>query len=84
VIVGGTDGLGKWSALNESLPGRIFISYRRRETGWPARQLSDVLVKQFPAEQVFKDVNNIDPGDDFVELITGAVASCSRDRAWGL
>jgi outer membrane protein assembly factor BamD (BamD/ComL family) len=76
VIVGGTDGLGKWSALNESLPGRIFISYRRQETAWPAGRLYDVLVEQFPAEQVFKDVDNIDPGDDFVERITGAVASC--------
>jgi tetratricopeptide (TPR) repeat protein len=35
-----------------------------------------VLVEHFPAEQVFKDVDNIDPGDDFVERITGAVASC--------
>jgi hypothetical protein len=70
--------------LNEFLPGRIFNSYRRRETGWPARQLYDVLVKHFSAEQVFKDVNNIDPGGDFVGLISGAVASCSRDRAWGL
>jgi hypothetical protein len=69
--------------LNEFLPGRIFISYRRRETGWPARQLYDVLVKHFPAEQVFKDVNNIDPGGDFVGLISGAVASCSRDRPGG-
>jgi outer membrane protein assembly factor BamD (BamD/ComL family) len=76
VIVGGTDGLGKWSALNESLPGRIFISYRRQETAWPAGRLYDVLVEHFPAEQVFKDVDNIDPGDDFVERITGAVASC--------
>jgi tetratricopeptide (TPR) repeat protein len=76
VIVGGTDGLGKWSALNESLPGRIFISYRRQETAWPARQLYDVLVEHFPREQVFKDVDNIDPGDDFVERITAAVASC--------
>jgi hypothetical protein len=76
VIVDGTDGLGKWSALNESLPGRIFISYRRQETAWPAGRLYDVLVEHFPAEQVFKDVDNIDPGDDFVERITGAVASC--------
>jgi hypothetical protein len=84
VIVGRTDGLGKWSALNEFLPGRIFNSYRRRETAWPAGRLYDVLVEHFPAEQVFKDVNNINPGDDFVGLITMAVASCSRDRAWGL
>jgi hypothetical protein len=76
VIVGGTDGLGKWSALNESLPGRIFISYRRQETAWPARELYDVLVKHFPAEEVFKDVDNIDPGDDFVERVAAAVGSC--------
>jgi hypothetical protein len=46
--------------LNESLPGRIFISYRRQETAWPARQLYDVLVEHFAAEQVFKDIDNID------------------------
>jgi tetratricopeptide (TPR) repeat protein len=62
--------------LNESLPGRIFISYRRQETAWPAGRLYDVLVEHFPPEQVFKDVDNIDPGDDFVERITAAVSSC--------
>ena len=62
--------------MNESLPGRIFISYRRQETAWPARQLYNVLVENFPAEQVFKDVDNIDPGDEFVERITAAVESC--------
>jgi hypothetical protein len=70
------DGLGKGSALNESLPGRIFISYRRQETAWPAGRLYDVLVEHFPAEQVFKDVDSIEPGEDFVERITAAVASC--------
>ena len=58
------------------MPGRIFISYRRQETRWPARQLYDVLVEQFPAEQVFKDVDSIEPGEDFVERITAAVSSC--------
>jgi outer membrane protein assembly factor BamD (BamD/ComL family) len=62
--------------LNESLPGRIFISYRRRETAWPAGRLYDVLVEHFPPEQVFKDVDNIEPGEDFVERITAAVESC--------
>jgi hypothetical protein len=76
VIVGGSDGLGKWLALNESLPGRIFISYRRQETAWPAGRLYDVLVDHFPPEQVFKDVNNIEPGEDFAERITAAVSSC--------
>jgi glycerophosphoryl diester phosphodiesterase len=56
--------------------GRIFISYRRQETSWPARQLYEVLVGRFGAESVFKDVDDIEPGDDFVERITEAVASC--------
>jgi hypothetical protein len=62
--------------LNGSLPGRIFVSYRRQDTAWPAGRLYDVLVDHFPAEQVFKDVDNIDPGDDLVERITAAVAAC--------
>ena len=35
-----------------------------------------MLVEHFPAEQVFKDVDSIEPGEDFVERITAAVASC--------
>jgi tetratricopeptide (TPR) repeat protein len=62
--------------LNESSPGRIFISYRRQETAWPAGRLYDVLVEHFRAEQVFKDVDNIEPGEDFVERIAAAVGSC--------
>jgi hypothetical protein len=62
--------------LNEFLPGRIFISYRRDETAWPAGRLYDVLVQHFSAEQVFKDVDNIEPGEDFVDRITSAVGSC--------
>jgi multiple sugar transport system substrate-binding protein len=69
-------GLGKWSALSESLPRGIFISYRHQETAWPARQLYNVLVEHFRPEQVFKDVDNIEPGQDFVEQITKAVGSC--------
>ena len=55
---------------------RIFISYRHQETAWPAQQLYDVLVEHFPREQVFKDIDNIGPGEDFVERITAAVESC--------
>ena len=56
--------------------GRIFISYRRQETAWPARQLYEVMISRFGADQVFKDVDNINPGDDFVERLTQAVGSC--------
>jgi hypothetical protein len=64
--------------MTESTPvtlGRIFISYRREETAYPAGWLFDRLVHHFDG-QVFKDVDSIQPGDDFVDVITTAVASC--------
>jgi TIR domain len=64
--------------MAESTPvtlGRIFISYRREETAYPAGWLFDRLVHHFDG-QVFKDVDSIQPGDDFVDVITTAVASC--------
>lgn len=56
--------------------GRIFISYRREETAYPAGWLYDRLSGHFGGGQVFKDVDSIQLGDDFVEVITRAVGSC--------
>ena len=56
--------------------GRVFISYRRQETAWPARQLYELLSERFGADQFFQDIDTIEPGDDFVEKVTGAVGSC--------
>ncbi len=56
--------------------GRIFISYRREETAYPAGWLYDRLADNFGGGQVFKDVDSIQLGDDFVEVITRAVGSC--------
>jgi RDD family/TIR domain len=55
---------------------RIFLSYRREDTAYPAGWLYDRLAERFGVEQVFKDVDSIQPGDDFVEVITEAVGSC--------
>ena len=56
--------------------GRIFISYRRQDSAYPAGWLYDRLAERFGADQVFKDVDSIELGDDFVETITNAVGSC--------
>jgi hypothetical protein len=56
--------------------GRIFISYRREETAYPAGWLFAQLAEHFGASQVFKDVDSIQLGDDFVEVITRAIGSC--------
>jgi hypothetical protein len=60
----------------EPSPGRIFVSYRREETAYPAGWLFDRLAEHFGGSQVFKDVDSIEPGDDFVQVITAAVGSC--------
>ncbi len=54
--------------------GRIFISYRREDAAYPAGWLFDRLAERFGEEQIFKDVDSIDLGDDFVEDIGKAVA----------
>ena len=54
---------------------RIFISYRRDDTAYAAGWLFDRLVDEFGPEQVFKDVDSIALGDDYVDAITAAVSS---------
>src|SRR3954464_12072009 len=56
--------------------GRIFISYRREETAYPAGWLFDRLTEHFGDGSVFKDVDSIEFGDDFATAIATAVASC--------
>jgi WD40 repeat protein len=58
------------------VPGRIFMNYRRDDTDYPAAWLYERLASHFSGDQVFKDIDSIDLGDDFVEKITTAVESC--------
>jgi YVTN family beta-propeller protein len=57
------------------VPG-IFISYRRGETNAYAGRLYDALSARFGEQQVFMDIDTIEPGTDFVAHIGEAVASC--------
>ena len=56
--------------------GRIFISYRRDEAAYSAGWLFDRLAEHFGDGQIFKDIDSIELGDDFVEMIHRAVGSC--------
>jgi hypothetical protein len=56
--------------------GRIFISYRRDDSAFPAGWLYDRLCAHLSSDQVFKDVDSIEPGDDFVRVLEDAVGSC--------
>ena len=61
---------------NLKTPGRIFISYRRDDTAFPASWLYERLAAHFGPDQVFKDVDSIELGDDFAEVIADAVGTC--------
>ena len=64
------------TASTGNVPGRIFMSYRREDTAYPAAWLYDRLTGHFARGQVFKDIDSIELGDDFVEVITTAVGTC--------
>src|ERR1700753_2355815 len=56
------------------MTGKIFISYRRDDDAGTTGRLSDELKKTFDADQLFLDVDNIEPGLDFVEVIEDRIS----------
>ena len=56
---------------------RVFINYRRSDTRHVAGRLRDQLVNRFGEDSVFVDVESIQPGEDYVAAIDGAVSSCN-------
>jgi TIR domain len=56
--------------------GGIFISYRRAGTRHAAGRLADRLITAVGRENIFMDVDNIEPGLDFVEVLGERVAAC--------
>ena len=58
------------------MTGRIFISYRRADDQAAAGRLYDRLLQHFDHEQLFMDVEAIEPGVDFVKSLDEQVAAC--------
>ena len=56
---------------------KVFISYRREDSAAYAGRLYDRLAAHFGAGQVFMDIDQIEPGEDFVEVIKEKVGLCS-------
>jgi formylglycine-generating enzyme required for sulfatase activity len=56
--------------------GKIFISYRRADSAYAAGRLYDRLCENFGEENIFMDVEGLDPGVDFVESIENAISFC--------
>ena len=58
------------------MPSTVFISYRRDDAKWQAREIYRALTHVLPREQVFMDVDSIPPGADFVQVLEGWVEQC--------
>jgi hypothetical protein len=55
---------------------RIFVSYRRADSADAAGRLYDRLAEQFGQHNVFMDVDDIRPGEDYVEAIERRIGNC--------
>ncbi|NBC21236.1 MAG: TIR domain-containing protein [Alphaproteobacteria bacterium] len=58
------------------MSGGIFISYRREDAAGAAGRLHDHLSARFGREAVFMDVDAIEPGVDFHEVLNQQVGAC--------
>lgn len=57
------------------MPG-IFISYRRDDSSGYSGRIYDRLAQHFGEDAVFRDLDDIKPGDDFVRAIRDQEKSC--------
>jgi hypothetical protein len=56
---------------------QIFISYRREDSQHMAGRISDRLEDHFGEAAAFMDVDSIEPGADFAQVIDDAVGGCA-------
>jgi hypothetical protein len=54
----------------------IFINYRREQTASYAGRLYDALSERFGDDHVFMDIDAINPGEDFGQVVEKSVGSC--------
>jgi formylglycine-generating enzyme required for sulfatase activity len=62
--------------LKRKMSGKVFISYRRDDSSAWAGRLYDRLFQHFSQNEIFMDVDTIEPGVDFVEAIEEVVGAC--------
>jgi CHASE2 domain-containing sensor protein len=68
-------------ALGDLLPPQsppaFFISYRRSQNGWQARDIRRELARRYGDTSVFMDTSSIEYGETFPDQIASAIRGCS-------
>jgi len=60
----------------ERKPPAFFISYRRSQNTWQARDIRKELVRRYGESCVFMDTSSIDYGESFPDRIASAIRGC--------
>jgi len=55
---------------------KIFVSYRVSDTAGETGRLVDALKQHFSDDQIFMDIENLEPGADFTEAIERSLGAC--------
>ncbi|MFB3092719.1 MAG: AAA family ATPase, partial [Dehalococcoidia bacterium] len=55
---------------------RIFISYRRDDSAGHTGRIYDRLIDRFGRGQVFMDVDTVQPGLDYIQVVHEAIGTC--------
>ncbi|MBP1823165.1 CHASE2 domain-containing protein [Mycobacterium sp. OAE908] len=63
--------------LPPQTPPAFFLSYRRSQSAWHARDIKRELVNRFGASSVFMDKSSIEYGETFPARIAEAIRGCS-------
>jgi hypothetical protein len=70
-------GFDRLPFAHQESASKIFISYRREDARGDAGRLTDKLKAHFGDKQIFRDVEALEPGVDFVDALNRAVSSCA-------
>jgi formylglycine-generating enzyme required for sulfatase activity len=55
---------------------KIFISYRRKDSGYPAQQIYKVLAEYFGSGSVIFDIDKIPLGTNFLKFLDNEISAC--------
>ena len=59
------------------MAGGIFISYRRNDSDFVAGRLAEDLSRIFGPESIFRDIDRLEPGVNYIDALDSALNSCA-------
>lgn len=64
------------NTITNPVKKNVFISYRVQDTSGETGRLVDALKSHFEEDQIFMDIDKIEPGVDFTEVLSHSLDTC--------